>query len=348
MPISLEGLPGQVLQQRYRLREQIADGGMGVIFLADRLDGSGTVAVKVLRPEFVSHGTIANRFIREAQLLSLLKHPNTVTVFHYGTDPALGVTFLAMEYIHGASLFQFVRDRHTLDLHQAVEITLQILLALGDAHQKGILHRDLKPGNVMITRTAEAPLLIKVLDFGLAKVFAPQALPTEQRMVTLTKTGEVLGTLHYMAPEQIRGQELTAAADLYAVAVIFFFMLAGRRPFEGKKNAQLLASQLSKPFPRLSVPANLQDLLDKAAAKEPGERFQSAEEFADALRRAMLEGEDTQITLDPALATIEEDRTQISAPHFLPEAQETMTPSRLTPRRARKKTHAPDDEGENA
>lgn len=340
---SLEGLSGRVLSQRYRLREPIADGGMGVIFLAERLDGGGEVAVKVLRPEFQTHSTIASRFIREAQLLSLLKHPHTVTVHHYGTDPALGLTYLAMEYIDGVSLFQLVRDRRTLDLHAAAEITLQLLEALGDAHDKGILHRDLKPGNVMVSERPGQPVWVKVLDFGLAKVFDPGALPTEERMVTLTKMGEVLGTLHYMAPEQIRGQPLTEAADLYAVSVILYFMLAGRRPFEGKKNAQLLTLQLAQPFPRLAVPPAVQAVLDRGAAKDPQARFQRADEFAAALRAALLEGEDTQVTQGALVSEpFEEEQTQVASPSFLTgseaKSEDASTPGRLHLRRGRPKT----------
>lgn len=269
---------------------------MGAVYLAEKLGTQERVAVKVLHPDRQQKETLAKRFMREAQISALLNHPNTISVYDYGQDPDSGALWLAMEFLDGKTLYRFVRERKHLDLQTASSITFQILSSLGNAHENGIIHRDLKPGNVMIMERPGQPLLVKVLDFGIAKVHDPGAFGGDinKRMTALTQFGEMLGTPHYMPPEQIRGQELSASADLYALGVILFFMLTGRRPFEDKEGIHVTIAQLTTPFPRLSsistsarLPASVQELLDKSSMKEPKERFQTAADFGQALMRVV-------------------------------------------------------------
>jgi serine/threonine-protein kinase len=289
-----EDLVGKTLSGRYHLLRKVAGGGMGSIYLAERLGSGERAAIKVLHPDRQERAVLAKRFMREAQISSLLHHPNTISVYSYDQDPETGAIYLVMEYLDGRTLFTFVRDSGRLAPDVATQIALQILASLGDAHEKGVVHRDLKPGNVMVVERPGRPLLVKVLDFGLAKVYDPGALPLQQRLTVLTQLGEILGTPHYMSPEQVRGDPLGAPADLYALAVILFFMLTGIRPFEGKKDIQVALSQLKLPFPQLAHAAPgvgfspaLQEVIDRASRKDPRERFQRAREFAEALCRAV-------------------------------------------------------------
>ena len=335
----VDSLVGAIIGQRYRLERRLAEGGMGAVYLATRTDTNEPAAVKVLRPEVRSQSSTIKRFIREAQLLSVLRHPNTVSVYHYGDDETTGAVYLAMEYLPGASLFNYIRDHGRMELAYAVSVLLQILASLEDAHEKGVVHRDLKPGNVMLMETPGEPLSVKVLDFGLAKVFAPESLPLEQKMTALTKAGEVVGTLHYMAPEQLRGDPLAATADIYSAAVILFFMLAGRRPFEGKKNAQVLAAQLTQPFPRLAIPDSIQAVLDVASAKDPSKRYQTASAFEQALLAAIPQEERTVVSLrNPSLSHLKKESTSQQNAVKKRDAASSETPlTSLQPRRFPKK-----------
>jgi serine/threonine protein kinase len=336
MSDAIDPLIGKVIGDRYHLEQRVAEGGMGAVYLARRLDNNERAAVKVLRPEVRSQDSTIKRFIREAQLLSVLRHPNTVSVYHYGDDEVTGAVYLAMEYLAGVSLFNHVRDNGRMELAYAASVLLQILASLEDAHEKGVVHRDLKPGNVMIIENPGEPVKVKVLDFGLAKVYDSEALPLDHKMTALTKAGEVVGTLHYMAPEQLRGDPITATADIYAAAVILFFMLAGRRPFEGKKNAQVLAAQLTQPFPRLSVPPSIQEVIDVASAKDQSKRYQTALAFEQALLAAIPQEERTVFSTRNPIPAVKKD------PPSTPQEKRTTMPvgkpaTTLQPKRFPKK-----------
>jgi serine/threonine-protein kinase len=290
---------GQVIAGKYRLLKTVGVGGMGGVYLAEQIDTRAPLAIKILHPDRQQKENIVRRFEREAKITSALKHPNIVEVYDFGQDPSNGAIYLAMEYLDGKTLYRFVRERQYLDLHTAGEITLAILASLENAHENKIIHRDLKPGNVMIMERPGQPLLVKVLDFGIAKIYDPENSiggAANKPPTVLTQFGEMLGTPHYMPPEQIRGQDLTISADLYALGVILFFMLTGRRPFEGQEGIRVTIAQLTQLFPRLAsistsaeLPPNVQELLDKAGKKEPKERFQTAAEFRQALEKILRE-----------------------------------------------------------
>ena len=286
---------GHTINGQYHLLKSVGVGGMGGVYLAENLETKEKLAVKLLHPDRQQKETLAKRFVREAQISSLLKHPNTISVYDYGSDPDTGALYLAMEFLDGKTLYRYVRERQQLDIHAAAYITANILASLGNAHENGIIHRDLKPGNVMIMERPGVANIVKVLDFGIAKIHDPGALGSlEKRMTALTQFGEMLGTPHYMPPEQIRGQELAASADLYALGVIFFFMITGRRPFEDKEGIHVTIAQLTQPFPRLSsvpscaaYPPSVQEFLDRTVKKEPKERFQNAKEMMDRLNQIL-------------------------------------------------------------
>jgi serine/threonine protein kinase len=318
---------GHTINGQYHLLKSVGVGGMGGVYLAENLKTKEKLAVKLMHPDRQQKETLAKRFVREAQISSLLKHPNTISVYDYGSDPDTGALYLAMEYLDGKTLYRYVRERQQLDFHAAAYITTNILASLGNAHENGIIHRDLKPGNVMIMERPGQPNMVKVLDFGIAKIHDPGALGSlEKRMTALTQFGEMLGTPHYMPPEQIRGQELAASADLYALGVIFFFMITGRRPFEDKEGIHVTIAQLTQPFPRLSgilscvgYPVSVQEFLDRIVKKEPKERFQNAKEMSERLAQI--------------LATIPQPQ---QAPTGTLRTPPSMTPSALKPTNAPK------------
>jgi Tol biopolymer transport system component/predicted Ser/Thr protein kinase len=269
----------------FRLTESIGAGGMGVVYKATDLRLKRTVAIKLLPTELAQDPDRRARLLREARAASSLNHPNIVTV--HEIDSAEGIDFVAMEFVEGRSLDRLI-GADGLALREALEHAAQIARALAAAHGRGVLHRDLKPGNVMVTPEGQ----VKVVDFGLAKrlpVPATSAVPTETAGPRSAE-GSLAGTVAYMSPEQAQGRPLDARSDLFALGVVLFEMLTGRRPFQADNAAALLGSILRDDPPsarglRPSLPRALDPVLARLLAKDPDRRYQTAGELAADLER---------------------------------------------------------------
>jgi beta-lactam-binding protein with PASTA domain/predicted Ser/Thr protein kinase len=264
---------GTLVDGRYRFVRRLGSGGMADVWLADDTELSRKVALKVLHERFAQDSQFVERFRREAAAAAGLQHPNVVGVFDRGEFD--GSYYIAMEYVEGSSLKELI-DRG-LSVPQAVEIARQILAAVRFAHEHGIVHRDIKPHNVIVDPAGR----VRVLDFGIARAGASE----------ITQTGSVMGTAQYLSPEQAQGLEVTPASDIYSVGVVLYEMLTGRVPFEGDSAVAVALKQVSEqamPPSALNpaVPPALDRVVLRALAKDPGNRFASAEEFSRALDAA--------------------------------------------------------------
>ena len=281
-------LVGTVLARRWRVLHKLGDGGMGEVFAAEPLDPSGAsrAALKVLRPEFVSDGHVRSRFLDEARTCMRLVHPNIARVLECAQAED-GTPFLVMELLDGVPLGAYTRDGGRVPVAQAVPILQGILAGLAAAHALGIVHRDLKPDNVMLSRDAAGTFVVKVLDFGIAKV-----MDVAGGMGFRTRTGMVLGTPAYMSPEQARSaRDVDQRADLWSAGVLFYEMLTGRQAFPAPTEFARLAALLSvDPEPLdLSDPAltPLAAFVARALQKDRNDRFSSAHEMSRALSAAV-------------------------------------------------------------
>jgi serine/threonine-protein kinase len=284
-----ESLVGIILSGRYLIERLLGEGGMGAVYLAEHTHMRKRLAVKVLHPEMSRMPEVVARFEREAMAAAHIEHPNVAAATDFGKLED-GSFFLVLEYVEGKNL-RDARGDSRLELGRAIHITRQIASALARAHGLGIVHRDLKPENVMLVDREGDSNVVKVLDFGIAKV-PVGALSGDGKTSgqALTQLGMVYGTPEYMAPEQALGQEVDARADLYALGVILFEMLAGVRPFEHESKVTLLGMHVTAPIPKLadkapgvSFPAEIEEIVAKLLAKEAGGRYADAKTLIDAL-----------------------------------------------------------------
>lgn len=265
-----------VLGQRYRLLKAIASGGMGSVWEAEDTILHRRVAVKILSEALASDPRFSDRFRREALSAAGLSHPSVASVYDYGENG--GPPFIVMELVEGETLAERLR-RAPMPHDEAVRIAVAIAAALQAAHDAGIVHRDVKPGNVMLTPTGE----VRVLDFGIS---AAAGAP-------LTSTGARMGTATYLSPEQARGEPPTAASDVYSLAVVLYEMLAGRPPFRADNPVAVAAAHIQSPPPALTdaapdVPAHVASTVERALAKDPAARPPSAAAFASMLKDQAL------------------------------------------------------------
>jgi serine/threonine-protein kinase len=247
-----------------------------------------TVAIKILHPKLAGRQDLTSRFRREARAMSQLTHPNTVKVFMYGELEEDGSLYIVMEMLEGRNLNQSVRKEGPMKPERAIPILVQVCGALQEAHEMGIVHRDLKPENIFLCNQAGLTDYPKVLDFGLAKVTERQMRPGS---LILTQEGMVFGTPEFMSPEQAQGKSLDARSDIYSLAVILYEVLTGKLPFTAKTPMEYIQKHVMEPpiplnqrVPERHFPDGLEAVLQKALAKKPDDRFQTAAEFADALR----------------------------------------------------------------
>lgn len=283
--------PG-TLSERYELGERLGSGGMSSVYKATDVVLERTVAVKVLAEHLSDDDRFVARFRREALAVAKLIHPNIVQVYDTGIDEARH--FIVMEYVEGSSGAQLLQRHGPLDPDTGVEIGVQACLGLDYAHRRGIIHRDVKPGNLMIVGgpAGEGEMTVKLTDFGIARA-------AEQTRIT--QVGSVVGTAAYLAPEQVRGEEATPATDVYALGVVLYQFLTGRLPYEGSSLAELAVRQQNeRPLPPSTydsdVPEPLSAAVLRALEGDTGRRYRSAEEMGDCLRRAMR-GEDVTVAL---------------------------------------------------
>jgi eukaryotic-like serine/threonine-protein kinase len=267
-----------VFNGRYELQRKLARGGMADVYLAEDKLLNRPVAVKVLFAEYARDETFVERFRREAQAAARLTHGNIVAIYDWGAE--FGTYFIVMEYVEGASLSEVIRRDGPLDARQAAEITTRVAAALDFAHRNGVVHRDVKPGNIMISEVGE----VKVADFGIA-----QAASGPER-ASLTQTGAVMGTATYFSPEQAQGQPVDPRSDLYSLGCVLFEMLTGRPPYQGDSPVAIAYKHVQEPQPSLDgvsrpVPNELAAIVAVLLRKLPEERYATAADLQRDLQR---------------------------------------------------------------
>ena len=283
-------LIGQILSH-YRIVQRIGGGGMGVVYKAKDTRLDRNVALKFLPHDVAHNEQTLMRFRREAKAASALNHPNICTVYDIGEDR--GKAFIVMEYLDGAMLRSLI-GTSCLELERLFEISRDIATALSAAHAKNIIHRDIKPENIFICEDGHA----KVLDFGLAKINAPDEKDSDSVTLSLTEAGMAMGTLPYMSPEQLQGQFVDHRTDIFSLGAVLYEMATGRRPFLGGTSLELSSSILrDTPTPvtqlRPELPSGLQRIVERCLSKEPKERYVSAHELRyalESLQRQMSSG----------------------------------------------------------
>jgi serine/threonine-protein kinase len=263
---------GETIGQ-YRIEKKLGEGGVGEVFRAVDLMLRRAVAVKRLRPELSSREDVAERFLSEAQTLALLNHPNIATLYAFERQGES--LFMVMEYVEGETISSLVRRRGPLPPSTALPLFAQALDGIGYAHERGIVHRDIKGSNLILTPDE----VVKVMDFGIARVLGSERM---------TLMGQLVGTPEYMSPEQIRGEETDARADIYALGVLLYMLLAGRLPFTARSDFDLMRAKVESPPPPLTrfapeLPEGLEEAIQGALATDPRDRIESTAAFREAL-----------------------------------------------------------------
>src|SRR3984893_11469732 len=266
---------GALIDDRYKVVSRLGAGGMADVYLAEDQQLGRKVALKLLHRRFAEDPGFVERFRREAQAAAGLQHPNVVSVYDRGSYD--GTYYIAMEYLPGRTLKQVIRQEAPVDPIRAIDITIQILKAARFAHRRGVIHRDLKPHNVMLDEADHA----KVTDFGIARAGASD----------MTETGSIMGTAHYLSPEQAQGHPVNASSDLYAVGVVLYELLTGKVPFDGESPVTIALKHVSEaPAPLLhlnpGIPPELEHVVMWALNKNPGDRPQDADQLILALEQA--------------------------------------------------------------
>jgi serine/threonine-protein kinase len=292
----------------YRLDRILGRGGMGTVYSGEHVYIKKPVAVKVLHPQFARYPDAVNRFLREARAASSINHPNIVDVTDFGVL-ADGLVYFVMEFLEGKSLEDLIEKEGAVELHRALNVINQCTYALEAAHALGVIHRDLKPDNIMllerpgrrdivrmvtggqgghwVTERERSYDFVKVLDFGIAKILAPDELGTD------TLQGAVFGTPEYMSPEAARGDDVDIRTDVYSLGVILFDMVCGRPPFEAEAGSEVLAKQINAPVPSPRAVAPTREITEgaervimRAMAKDPTRRYQTMAEMRTDLSQA--------------------------------------------------------------
>jgi serine/threonine protein kinase/tetratricopeptide (TPR) repeat protein len=327
----------------YRILEKLGAGGMGEVYLAEDLKLGRKVAIKILSDEFTTNRDRLSRFELEASAASALNHPNILTIHEVGVDE--GRHYIATEYIDGVTLRRKMAAAH-LEVREVLDIAVQIASALEEAHAAGIVHRDIKPDNIMIRRNG----FVKVLDFGLAKLTetstdrSPSDAEASTRVLVQTDAGVVMGTSHYMSPEQARGKQVDARSDIWSLGVVIYEMVAGRTPFEGETPTDVIVGITQKEPPPLArfapeAPAELDWIVTKALRKDREERYQTIKEVLtdlrrlkqrvefemeaersippDSVTRSLASGRVAPTMQDKALPTVEKTVSHVSSAEYL-------------------------------
>lgn len=308
-------LSGEVLGGEYRIERKLGMGGMSHVYLAHQLSVDRPVVVKVMIPPSVDVERWKGRFMREARAASRIRHGGVVTIYSFGEQEGVG-PYIAMEYVEGRSLRQLIEDEAPLEPMRAARLVAQGCRALHAAHEFGVVHRDLKPDNLMV-EVEDGRERARVLDFGVAK--APDTLVE-------TLDGHVVGTPAYMAPEQARDQEVDGRADLYAMGIILFELMTGRRPFSAPTAVAVMLKHVQAEFPahELDAPAELVEVLCRACAKDRDDRWATAQAFAEALESVV----ETANTPSGLLAVTTDDvEVGPQTPGGVAPLEETATPS---------------------
>jgi len=279
-------LEGSIVADRYLILKKLGEGGMGRVYLAEHVKMGRKSALKVLHPGMVKNLDAITRFNREAANASRISHANVAAVYDFG-ETADGLIYLAMEYVDGQSLGSVIERHGPLSPKRAAEIVRQTAEALAVAHEVGLVHRDLKPDNILLVPTRDGGDLVKVVDFGIAKA-------ADEETQKVTKTGHVIGTPDYMSPEQFAGDVLDGRSDIYSLGLVAFNMLTGRLPFASESARESLIMRLTdtpmslrRVSPTIEWPDAVQTAIGKALARDPARRYQSASEFGNAFYEAV-------------------------------------------------------------
>lgn len=261
-----------ILGNRYQIIKKIGDGGMAFVYQAKDKLLNRIVAVKVLRPEFVDDKEFLAKFKREAEAVANITHPNIVNVYDVGQEGK--VYYIVMEYVDGQNLKEIIKNEGVLDEYTALDITKQIAQALSAAHKKGVIHRDIKPHNILISNEDRQ---VKVADFGIAKAVSNS---------TITNIGSIIGSVHYFSPEQAKGQPVSNNADLYSLGIVLYEMLIGRVPFRGDSPISIALQHINEdieftPEEKTKIPHSIRTLISKMTEKDQEDRYQSAEEVIE-------------------------------------------------------------------
>jgi len=294
---------GKMLGNRYEIIAMLGAGGMANVYRARCTVLNRIVTVKVLRKELAEDKDFVRRFQMEAQAVALLSHPNIVSIYDVGEED--GVPYLVMEYVEGSNLKEIIREKGPLSPTEAVNIGIQVCAALEHAHSKGIIHRDIKSHNILVTPGGR----VKVTDFGLARVLS---IPS----ATMTQSGSVMGSVHYFSPEQARGEEVTPQSDIYSLGVVLYEAVSGHVPFQGDNPISIALKHLQEEPKSLclenpAIPKRLEQIIFKAMAKDPKNRFVSAAQ----MQQALAEGQPSGV-----ISSAEEEQTRVIP---LPEQIET-------------------------
>ncbi len=263
-----------ILKGRYRLLAQQGSGGMAVIYKAQDLELSRIVAVKILRPSLTTDPTFLTRFKNEARSVANLQHPNIVTIYDVGSDGA--TQFIVMEFVDGQDLKKIIKTEGILTVDRSLKLAIQICAGIGFAHRAQLVHADVKPQNILVTREG----VVKVTDFGIAQAFSDTQPPEKQQVVW--------GSPHYFAPEQAKGEKPTPASDVYSIGIVMFEMLTGRLPYMGGDQQQLALAHIRDRVPLVtefnpSVPDALAQIVYKVMSKEPANRYRTADQLGHVL-----------------------------------------------------------------
>jgi serine/threonine protein kinase len=296
--ISLDRLVGRTLNNRYLVKRKIGEGGFGAVFEGMQVATERPVALKVLHPQSLQDPTVVARFRREAESCSKLRNPHTVIIYDFDQTED-GVLYLAMELVRGQSLQDIQRASGVIPVERCLHILGQVADALGEAHSKGIVHRDMKPENIMVEER-EGEDFVKVLDFGIAKIKSGDG---GKDAPALTAIGQTVGTLEFMSPEQLRGKPLDGRSDIYALGMVAYEMLTGELPFKkSKSTTEIIQFHLQAPppppsslKPELDLPAAVDELVQKMCAKSRDDRHLSTDDLRQHIDEA-LKSMDTSAT----------------------------------------------------
>ncbi len=318
-------LLGEVIDERFRIEEVLGEGGMGKVYLAIQLSVDRPVALKVLHKAVGKNEDFIKRFLREARVISGFNHPNIVRLVDFGQDMEHDLLYLVMEMVEGTDLGGLL-ERGRLRVAMALEITAQVCAALSEPHAHQVVHRDLKPDNLMLGVTTDGSLQVKVLDFGIA-----QAADGNTK---LTKTGMVHGTPKYMAPEQARGDEMSGRTDIYSLGIILFQMLVGHAPFSGDTAMQIVLQHVQTPAPDMrqfvgtdEVPDSLVRLVGEMIRKAPEQRPASVLEVRDRIEIIQRELDLPRVRLQVGASAEEMFEPWLLDPLDFHAGQPVVTPS---------------------
>jgi len=347
MTTSADAMIGTLAAGRYRILKLLGEGGMGQVYLAEHVAIEKRLALKILRAEYAAKGEIVTRFQQEAISASRIKHPNVLDVFDFG-QLENGCFFLAMEFLEGNDLADELSRRRVLGAAMGIRIAMQVCRALAAAHANGVVHRDMKPENVFLQRTADGEEIVKIVDFGIAQLRSKEAEVAETKR-RLTRTGMIFGTPEYMAPEQASGKHADLRSDIYSVGIILYEMFTGAVPFTGETFLGVLSKHLSEPtpemnvvYPELAISPSLQGVIMHALEKDPEARYQTMLELAHAISAST---DAAALGYRPTAAPTSEHPTSF-APHVSGTPTQTQfapsTPTPLSSSRVRARGQAKD------